>query len=322
MRAFTLIELLLVMIVLGFVLGLSLAGVDKLDPGAEGLVSASRSFVASSRDVARASGREVVVSLDAGTADRPPRLQRALFRPLLEASFEAAARGREHLEPTGGVELGSRPGRVGAGLHLEGGTLTVAGRGGRFPVGQGFGLEFDLRPAELEAATLLSWPELLKLRMRVDGGVDGTFGYAQEDARGSTVLHTPGGILAPGRWAHVRLTMSEGALRLRIDGRLLAEGRYDGQPLAPGAPPELGSSDGAYFGDFDEFSVWTRILEAGPDTREDVLVSLRPARLVFDRDGLLTTDLDGAPARLEVVEHGTVVATLLVGRFGEEAELP
>ena len=47
---FTLAELMLVMVLVGVLLGIGMAGVDRVDPGARGLQASVESFVQSARD--------------------------------------------------------------------------------------------------------------------------------------------------------------------------------------------------------------------------------------------------------------------------------
>jgi len=128
-QAFTLLELMLVIILIGVIAGLGVAGFDRIDPGYQALESSLTSFLESSRDRARSSGYPVVLELRAASEERPARLLRASFRPVLEASFEKAYRNREAIEVRGDASL-DEPGRFGAGVDLEaGGEAMFAGRG-------------------------------------------------------------------------------------------------------------------------------------------------------------------------------------------------
>ena len=117
-RGFTIAELLLVMVVLGVIVGIGLGGLDRMDPGTRGFQKTMGTFLLSSRDRARVTGLPVVLSLDPETTDRNARLQRWVYRPVREATFEVASRERENLFLVGPGILDQR-GRVGAGLDLR-----------------------------------------------------------------------------------------------------------------------------------------------------------------------------------------------------------
>ena len=314
MRGFTLLELLLVLFVLGVILGSSMVLAGRFDPGPVGLRASASAFFESSRDRARASGRPVVVEIEP-EADGFGRLRRLVFRSAREATFEPGSEKAQGLEPTSsGVSIGEVSGRFGAALELTGGQVEVAGRGGQIQVGQGFGLELHLRARLDQACVLLEWKDLLKVQLGRDGGLRAEL----EMGEGAGLnLRAPAGSLRPERWHHLALEAADGGFQIRVDGRTVASDVYSTGLAQPLDGPLLGDPDGAYFGLIDEFSIWNRVVEYGPDLREQANLVLGAPRLIFGPDGLLDPSL-GDGVQVDLVNIDQRVESFLVGRFSEQ----
>ena len=319
---FTLVELLFVMVVLGIVLGIGAAGVDRVDPGARGLQAAVSSFLEASRDRARSTGQPVVVQIEPPTDSDPARLFRLAYRPVLEASFEPRLAQLQGITLEGGARTDAA-GRFGAALTLgEGSSAQVAGRGRRIPVAHGISLQLHLRSHEDRGAQILAWPGLLTLRQRRGGVVSVEIQTGGEKGSASYRITSPAGTLRPQRWHELRFGAADGALRLSVDGRVVAAEEWEGVLAEPDAPPSLGDPASSFVGEVDELTVWARVAESGPQFRDDVVARLGAPRLVYDRHGMLDPAHHAVGVPVEVVEFGEVVGRFTVGRFAEEETLP
>ncbi len=314
MRGFTLLELLLVLFVLGVVLGSSMVLAGRFDPGPVGLRASTSAFFESSRDRARASGRPVVVEIESAPDD-PGRLRRLVYRPVREASFEPDSERRHGLEPSdGGVSIGEAAGRFGGAASIDGGSILVGGRGGQVHVGDGFGIELQLRSPLERAATLISWPELLRLTI----GADGAIRARVELVEGSSIsLSAPAGSVRPDRWHHLALAAADGSCELRVDSELVASDVYETALGQPEGAPLLGNTDGTFTGLVDEFALWNRIVEHGPELREEARLVLVTPRVRFGPDGYLDP-AHGVGVRVELWRLDELIESFLIGRFSEQ----
>ena len=314
MRGFTLLELLLVLFVLGVLLGSSMVLAGRFDPGPVGLRSSSSAFFASSRDRARASGRPVVVEIEPELGGYG-KLRRLVFRSVREASFEPGSERAQGLEPSSsGVSVGEAGGRFGAGLALDGGQVHVAGRGGQVEVGQGFVLDFHLKTGLEEACRLIEWRELLKLHLGTDGSLRAELEL--EEGSGPN-LRAPSASLRAGRWHHLAVEAADRAFRIRVDGRVVAEDAFQTRLSPPQDGPVIGDPSGGFAGLIDELSVWNRVVEYGPDLREQANLVLAAPRVVFGADGLLDPG-HGEGVQVDLLNLDERVESYLVGRFSEQ----
>lgn len=317
--AFTLLELLLVMGLLGIVFAVASLGLERFDPGARGLQTTVATFFESARDRARATGFPVVVELLPATGEDPAQIARTIYRPVREANFEArflAAQGVAPLDParTGSV------GRCGACLDLsEGGGSYVEGRGGTFRAPHGLAVDLSLYAEDGEGGTVLDWEGLLSLRLQRDGALVLEVETESAEGGGGARLQTEPGVVLPGRWYRLRLTAGDGRLGLERDGEAMASEEFAGRIPEPEKPPYLGDPKGTFRGKIDEFVAYARVREAGPTVREGAGLRLSEPRVVFDRNGRLDTAAHEHEVEVEIVELDERVGGFLVGRFAQEA---
>ncbi len=320
-RGFTLAELLLVLALLGLIMGIGAVGLERMDPGSRGLRATTLTFLQASRDRARASGKPVSLEVVPPAADgSPARLVRYSYRRSLEATFESSARERENLSPVAPAVL-DKPGRVGGGLDLvQGGGVLVQGKGGVVRSPHGVVIGIDVYRSENDGAgTLIEWEGLMSLRVRNDGSLD--FSVRAGDGRtfARFALSAPSGSMPEGRWHHLVIAAADEQMSIKINGHEIASGILDPVLAEPEGPPYLGDPEGEFHGLIDEFTVWTRFRENGPELREDVLVIFDPPTLRFDRYGLLDAATHNQdPVGVALVEYGDIVDSFWVGRFTEE----
>ncbi|MDP6850059.1 MAG: prepilin-type N-terminal cleavage/methylation domain-containing protein [Planctomycetota bacterium] len=329
MRGFTLAELLLVLFLLGVLLGLPIALVDRADPGARGLATSLSSFIESSRDRARTTGQPVRLEQLPEDLEHSARFTRLVFRPVLEASFEPGLVRREGLMATGSALVGETSGRFGACLDLrEGGGVTVSGRGGQPKLTEGFVLEFHFLNELGGEGNLLEWPGLCQvwvdrsagLRARVEIQASQTPELATAPSiSASTDLASLPNLVSPGRWHHVRLSALSGSIQLYFDGKLEATQPWEGTLRTPDSEPFLGDSRGRFQGLLDEFQVLARYRESGPELRDGVEVFVDTTFLEIDRDGFLDPIQHPDSVSVRIMELDSEVASFVVGRFTQEA---
>lgn len=318
-RGFTLMEMMVVMILLGVIAGLGFAGFDSMDPGHRGLQVSLENFLEASRDRARGSGQEVRVLLIPPTEENGARLQRAVFRSLVEAGFEPSFAAFERVQTEGGARLGGL-GRCGAGLDLsEGGSAVIEGRGGQLTVADGFALEFDIHDPGTGAGQIAAWPGLLEIDARRGAGWLIRLRAGESEFMSWVQLEVPAHLQVPGRWQHLRVAAAEGLLQIWLDGELAGQEVIGLDLGQPSAPLRLGSNDAPFHGRLDEVVIWTRVREEGPELPDQVAVVMSAPALVFDRQGMLDLAAHPATVRVGILDGPDEIGAFQVGRFTQEA---
>lgn len=317
---FTLAELMLVMVLVGVLLGIGVAGVDRVDPGARGLQASVEAFVKSTRDRARSTGQPVVMAFVPASDEAPAQLVRYVFRQRLEANFEPAFSEREGVQIVAPASLG-KPGRIGAGLDLsQGGGATLIGRGGRFRSPAGLQVEFDFRADELDGGKMLAWKDLATVELQRDGSLRWKVVYQADNTTTELELASEAGLVRKGRWHHLRAIALDGQMQLYLDGELLGEREATGALPATNAAPYLGDPDGRFTGAIDEFVVWGRVRESGPTLNDEQDMFVGALELVFDRFGRLDPSVHEEPVDMRISTRGTEVGAFRVGVFTEEVQ--
>lgn len=318
-RGFTLMELLLVMVVIGVILGIGVSGFDRMDPGYQGLRSTVETFLESSRDRARTSGHGVVVEVVPGNEENGDRFRRLIFRRAMEASFEPRFRGREGVTSAGDASL-EAVGRFGNGIDIDGaGSVAVAGRGNP-DLSLGFSLDLDLKPRSADSGQLLRWEGLLDIRA-MKGGAGMVFlraGDGESELFQDVTMDLPPGSLVPDRWQHLKLVAADGTASLSLDGRVIASIQIPPVLGSPRADAIFGDDAKGWAGSLDEFTVWARVAENGPELPRDVDLGIGSVRIHLDRHGTLdgARHVEGVPVRLS--SFGDEIASFVVGRFTQE----
>lgn len=308
----------LVMILVGILLGIGMASVDRVDPGARGLQTSVEAFVQSTRDRARSSGQPVVLELQPAEEGRPARLVRYVFRRRLEANFEPAYAESEKVQVVAPAALG-KSGRIGAGLDLvQGGGATVEGRGGSLNSPDGLQFEFDFRADEVEASKLFEWKDLATIELLRDGSLKFSAVYGDGTTWNQQELTSETGAVLKGRWHHLRALAIDGRMAIMMDGKLVGEKEAAGTLASTNRPPYLGDPDGRFVGGIDEFVVWGRAMEAGPSLTSEQDMFLGALRVVFDRFGRLDPSVHEEPIEVRISDRGNEVGAFRIGVFTEE----
>jgi len=317
---YTLLEMLFVMVLLGVIMGIGVAGFDRLDPGYQGLQSTVETFLESSRDRARTSGHAVTLQVvDANKEDGSKRLQRFVFRRSMEATFEPKFRGRENVVASGAAGLDST-GRYGTGIDLrDGGSVTVAGRGNP-NLQLGFSFDLDLESSTSKGGELFHWEGLLDIRVLKNGAIAVSLraGNGGDELFQDIVIESPAGVLLPHRWQHIKLVAADGHASLLVDGKEVQHEVIPPVLSSPRSVARFGHDSKGWRGRIDEFTIWARVAESGPELPRDVLLTLGTPKITFDRYGTLDPKFHptGVPVRLEVYDEE--IASFVIGRFTQE----
>jgi prepilin-type N-terminal cleavage/methylation domain-containing protein len=320
LAGFTLLELIIVMLVLGVVAGVSIAGIDRFDPGNLGLRSSVETFLESSRDRARVSGHPVTVVQQAATPEREARFLRFVYRRALEASFEKRFEQREGLRYAGSAAIGA-VGRFGAcGDLREGGAITVAGRG--MPeLRAGFSLDLDFFSPLGEAGELLNWDGMLSIVVRRSGVVAASLRAGSKNFMQDFLLESSADSSKIRKWQHLKLVAADEVFLMMLDGREVARMSIPIELAAPIAEPVLGDLEDGWRGLVDEFTVWARVGEQGPSIPSTVAIDPPALRLLFDRNGMLDSSAHSGPVPIVMSDLGDGIGSFVVGRFTQEASL-
>lgn len=320
---YTLLEMLFVMVLLGIIMGVGVAGFDRMDPGYNGLQSTVETFLESSRDRARTSGHGVMVLQEENQADPPiSRLKRFVFRRSLEATFEPAFRSREGVSASGAAAL-DEAGRFGTGIDLrQGGSVLVEGRG--LPnLELGFSLDLDVEAFDANGGELLLWEGLLDLRTRKNGvlAVSLRAGNGGDELFQDVNLESPQGVMLPNRWQHIKVIAADGQAEILVDGKSVVKQEIPPVLGSPRSAARFGEDRKGWRGRIDEFTIWARMAEAGPELPTDIDLVLGSPKVHFDRHGTLDSAYHeaGVPVRLDA--FGEEIASFLIGRFTQEVAL-
>jgi|FLOH01.1.fsa_nt_gi prepilin-type N-terminal cleavage/methylation domain-containing protein len=317
---FTLLELIIVMVILGIVVGLSVAGIDRFDPGNLGLRVSVETFLESSRDRARVSGHPVTVVQIPASGEKEARLMRFVFQRALEASFEKEFQQREGLELSGSAALDA-VGRFGACGDLQnGGTIAVAGRG--MPdLTRGFSLDVDLFNPLGEAGELLNWEGFLAIVVRRSGVVAATLRAGKGELQQDFLLESPADSSTINKWQHLKLIAADEMFLMVLDGREVARMEIAEVLGTPRSAPVFGDTEEGWRGFVDEFTVWARIGELGPEIPGTVALEPLELRLLFDRNGMLDATFHPGPVPIVLSDLGDEIGSFVVGRFTQEVSL-
>ncbi len=321
-RGFTLLELMLVMVILGTVVGVGLGAFASFDPGRR----AARGLIASALRQAR---NEAVANRAPATVRIDPET-----RTLMTESYVVAGTWRfetSSLDGAGGEQSGFAegfPGEylgdgfVGRALDLE-----LGPRGARvaidlsddpiFSVTRGFRIACALRPSALADAELLDYGGVVKWKLQRDGSVSFEVVTRRVDELGrssageSVLLRTSPGALEAGRWGRIELRYDGAWLTALAAGVPVAQ-RAEFRPLWNlTAPLVLGGGRTPYPGRIDDLVV--SVMQ-----RSDEMIL--PSSTEFEASAPLVVRFDGG-GRLDPVEHARPATIGLVYEDGSRSSV-
>ena len=314
--AFTLLELMVVMVLIGIVAGVGMSGFDRIEPGRSSMQAAVENFIESSRDRARASNQNVVVSLRPETEQESARWQRMVFRNVFEATFESAAAVREQVFLSGQSQL-QVAGRLGACLDLsEGGMGAINGRGTP-DLSNGFVLDFDCFPADVAEGNMLTWPGVVSIKQLRNGVLQCQVRAGDGEFFSNITIDSPPAALRALRWQHLRLIAANGQCQLQIDGKPVASTILPKYLSVAQDVPAFGDIDRVWYGKIDEFYVQALQTELGPVVPGDVQMLLSQPTIVFNRFGALDAS-HSENVLIRVETFGELLSNFIIGRFSQE----
>lgn len=105
---------------------------------------------------------------------------------------------------------------------------------------------------------------------------------------------------------------------IEIEGRVAVREPFHGRLANPTEAPYLGDPEGKFQGLLDEWVVWVRVRERGPEMPNETVVDLKGPHIVFDRFGMLDTTFHPEDIAVEIYRLDEKVAGFTVGRFSEQ----
>lgn len=305
-----------VMVMIGVVAGIGMAGFDRIEPGRSSFQASIENFIESSRDRARASNQSVIISVKESTDQLPARWQRMVFRQVFEASFESMASSREGIAIQGQAQL-QVAGRFGACLDLsEGGVGVVAGRGNPH-LSDGFVIDLDCYPTDVKSGKILQWPGVVTIEQGINGVLSAKIRAGDGEFFSNTVLESPAATLRANRWQHLRLVAADGQSELYVNGKSVAKVNLPRYLSSAQDAPAFGDADYPWHGKIDEFSVQSRQIELGPQVPDDLQIGLSTKEITFNRFGVLAKQ-HSDPVMVSVKSFSESLAEFVVGRFSQE----
>jgi hypothetical protein len=202
----------------------------------------------------------------------------------------------------------------------EGGTIAVEGRG-QPALGAGFSLDLDFYSPLGEAGELLNWDGMLSIVVRRSGVVAANLRAGSTDFMQDFLLESPADSTRIRKWQHLKLLAADEVFLMMIDGREVARMPIPTELATPISEPVLGDIEDGWQGLVDEFTVWARVGEQGPEIPGTVEVDPPNLRLLFDRNGMLDSTAHPSPVPVVLSDLGDVMGSFVVGRFTQEASL-
>jgi prepilin-type N-terminal cleavage/methylation domain-containing protein len=303
-RAFTLIELLLVISLVGLVLGLGLGAFTRVDLGdriAPGLV---HNVIRSARNWAVARQAPARVRIDAASNS----IRAEGLRVIGTWHFES-------LPVSGAFGLaGSDFAGVLADDGYQGRALSFDGDGSRvdipvqldpaYDLADGFVVACALKPRAQRGGAVLSIGDAVGLDTTSKGGLAGWFvsGFRDEQGRlqrgGRIPIEAPPGVLSPARWSRVELAYDRRALRLAVDGVLVAQVEENQPVWRIEGPLSLSPGRTTWPGALDSLVISAVVAEDASVLPKSVTFAPgAPPEIVFDAGGGLDRRVHREPVR-------------------------
>lgn len=322
---FSLLELMLVMVIVGLVMGTGLGLVSSIDFSSSQTAGAVRGVLRAAQGVARSSGAPAQLELD----DERRQLRVRSFRSLTCFHFSAAGEAgtRGSLPSINGASLVS-DGYLGSGLDFSRAPLDAAveidlHRDSAMDFYEGFGVELMLSMDADDSGRILQFADVFGLEATSGGGLKAWLstarvGDAERVKRGGREdLQLPPGTLIPGTWQRVRLFFDQVELRVEVDGFGAGSLPLNAPIPRMSGPLILGGRPSPFRGRMDELIVGIVELSdplelpKGAEWPADA-----PTRVRFAADGSLDADAHPEDVSLTFAFDNGAEETLVVGRYG------
>jgi prepilin-type N-terminal cleavage/methylation domain-containing protein len=330
-RGFSLLELLMVMIIVGLIMGAGLGLVTSIDFSSTQTAGAVKGVLRAAQSAARATGAPTQVELDA--EGRTLRVRS--FRPLTCFHFESPAdEGTRGALPSIQDVANVADGYLGAGLDfsrsaLDGAVEIDLHRDSAMDFLEGFSVELMLCLSADDAGRIYQFGDVLGLDATAGGGLKAWLSTARDGAGadgdvvervkrgGREDIDLPPGSLTPGLWHRVRFSYDRVLLCLEIDG--FAAGALPVTAPVPRltGPLVLGGRPSPFRGRMDELVVGLVELSEPLELPKGALWPAdAPTAIRFAGDGSLDAQAHPEDLRLTFAFDDGLEETLTVGRFG------
>jgi hypothetical protein len=321
----TLLELLLVMMIMGLVVGMGVGVFASLDVGRRQSADMVRGALRTARNAARARRAPAVVQIDAAAGRLSPRGVEVIGTWHFESADLMGAFG------IGGVGVGTRldeDGYIGKALELPAGGNARAELAIQddpaFDFRDGFVVECAIDPDAARSAHVVNLGNVCGVYLLSTGAVRAWFvPLVTSDevgrASGQVVLDSAPGLVRIGKWARVRAEYDRRRLVILLDGARIAA-KEETAPVAPiSGPLMIGGGRRAFEGRVDELVVGAWIESGAVVLPEGArFAAATPPLIAFDASGRLdarahagAVDLvlehdDGREERVHVGAWGTI----------------
>ena len=318
-RGLTLLELLLVMVVMGIVMGIGVGSFASLDPGRSSAIEIVRGALRSAVNSAKARRAPAVVRVDLKAGELTPRGLEVVGTWHFESADLTGAFGVK------GVSTGARlaSGYLGEAVEFPAGANARVEFGIQddpsFEFGEGFAIECLIAPDTASSAHAISVGHVFGLYVLATGAVRVWFVSVdlEGEPSGQVVLDSDAGELLAGRWSRVRAEYDRRELSLWIDGVRVRQLATEEGVAKVAAPLMLGGGQKAFVGRIDELilSAW----EAGEPRVLPQSVTLEPGapeEIWFDGAGHLDKLAHPEPVALSLLFDNGRTEVVHVGRWG------
>ncbi len=307
---FTLIELMLVMLLIGLMLGFGLGVFANLDVGSRVAVGSVQNVLRSAHNwsVARIAPARVVVDVANGTL-------RAQGNQVVGTwHFE-----NESIQGAFGID-GVRFGGELVADGYQGQALSFVGQPPRshvdFPVQtdpafdltNGFSIRFALRTTTGRGGELLDAGGVVAIETSGDGAIKARFIAQRSEAEtnggrgGRVTIATDASVLTANRWSIVEVTYDRVQFAIRVDGQIAAFVPETAPVARSEGPLVLSPSQSAFPGAIDALVVSVVVTDAATELPKNVtLAKDTPKEVVFQAGGGLDREVHREPVRLTLV---------------------
>ncbi len=325
---FSLVELLLVMVLLGIVMGVGLGSFASFDPGR----SAARGLVANAlrqtRNTAIERGAPARVLIDHSRMAVRTEAFTVAGTWRFEDQTLAGARGVNGIADGFPGAFLANDGYVGKALDLN-----LGSRGAKvqidlssdpiFNVAKGFRLSATLRPEDFVDADVVNLGKVVRIKARSDGAVAFELTTQRDDGLGQPVkgetitLQSGGGVLEPGHWTQIELRYDRRRVVALADGVPVAE-RAESRPiwrLEGGLV--LGGGRRRFAGCVDDLVL--SVITTGDEVvlpKSAEFLANGPKEVRFDESGALDPVFHAGPVAIELLFDDSLKEMITVRALG------
>lgn len=319
-KGMTLLELLLVMVLMGVVMGFGIGGFAAFDPGSGAAIETVRGALRSAVNKAKSERAPAVVRIDRTNSVVTPRGLGVVGTWHFEESAMQGAFGISGLST--GTNLAK--GYLGAAVEFPAGINARVEfdiqKDPSFEFSEGFAIECLIAPEGGSSAHAISVGNVFGLYVLSTGAIRAWFvsADAEGESSGRVVLDSDPALLLPGQFTRVRIEYDRQRLMIWVEGVFVSELEASERVAPIQAPLLLGGGKKAFVGRIDELvlSAW----EAGdPRPLPELVVfdaNSTPEEIWFDAAGHLDSLRHPKPIELTIIHDDGKRQTARVGRWG------